>query len=74
MSEKQQIRIWSGQRKLLSKPEVVTRYRCALGMGYLRLMAEARRKWVTRGDEFTLTPRDVATLTAEQNMLIETVG
>lgn len=73
MEDKQQIRIGAGERKLLPIEKSATsyRYHCVLGEGYLRIMSSAKRVRVAQGDEFTISDKDIATLTAKRTMLIE---
>ena len=73
MEEELQIRIWAGERKLLPLEKAATcyRYHCVSGEGYLRIMSSSNRRRVAQGDEFTISGKDIATLTAKQTMLIE---
>lgn len=73
MEDKQQIKVWEGERKLLPTEKPSTHYRCLMGEGYLRIMSSANRQRVTQGDEFTIMDGNVATLTAKQTMLIELI-
>ena len=75
MEDKQKIRIWAGERKLLPMEKLATsyHYRCALGEGYLRIMRSASRAQVAQGDEFSIPGEDIAILTAKQTILIELI-
>lgn len=72
MEDKQQIRVWAGERKLLpiGKSPVHYHFHCLMGEGYLRIMSSAQRQLVKQGDEFTIMVGDIATLTGKQTMLV----
>jgi hypothetical protein len=78
MENKQQIRVWTGERKLLpiellplGHVPVYYHFRCLLGEGYLRIMSSAQRQLVKQGGEFTIVGGDIATLSGKQTMLVE---
>lgn len=65
-SEKQQIRVWAGERKLMPLIEGIIHYRCVFDAGFLRVISSAGRKKLTPGDEYAIALGDIATITAEK--------
>ena len=71
--EVQEFRIWAGERRLLSMPDgkAPDRIICRAGTGRLRLMSHALPVLISPGMGLTLSSGEVATLSAQTDMVIE---
>jgi len=72
LSETKLIRIWPGERRLLPSPPENhdLLLRCLTGKAYLRIMSQARRRVIGKGEALVIANNEIATLSGVAAMLV----